>query len=119
MTTMASSTTNPVEIVRAINDKLSRLNPATYMTPNVPISDTGTATLGIKVARTLRRKRNTTSMTRMTAIIRVISTSRTDALMVTVWSIMTRIAIADGNDASSWGSDWRTRSTVSMMLAPG
>ena len=56
-TTIASSTTKPVEIVSAISDRLSRLYPIRYITPNVPISDTGTATLGIKVARPLRRNR--------------------------------------------------------------
>ena len=54
-TTIASSTTKPVAMVSAISDRLSRLKPSRYMTPNVPISDTGTATLGISVARTLRR----------------------------------------------------------------
>ena len=34
------------------------------MTPKVPISDTGTATLGMKVARALRRNRKTTRITR-------------------------------------------------------
>src|SRR3984957_11051834 len=45
--TIASSTTNPVEIVSAINVRLFRLYPARYITPNVPTSDNGTATLGI------------------------------------------------------------------------
>ena len=31
------------------------------MTPKVPISESGTATLGMRVARTLRRKTKTTS----------------------------------------------------------
>ena len=34
--TIASSTTKPVEIVSAINDRLSRLNPSRYITANVP-----------------------------------------------------------------------------------
>jgi len=40
------------------------------MTPNVPMSEIGTATLGISVARALRRNRNTT---RMTSTIEIIS----------------------------------------------
>src|SRR5580658_11348443 len=48
--TIASSTTNPVEIVNAINDKLSRLKPSAYIAAKVPTSDSGTATLGIMVA---------------------------------------------------------------------
>ena len=48
--TMASSTTNPVEIVSAIKVRLFRLNPNRYMTPNVPTNDNGTAAAGITVA---------------------------------------------------------------------
>ena len=47
--TIASSTTNPVAIVIAINVRLFRLYPSRYITPNVPTSDNGTATLGITV----------------------------------------------------------------------
>ena len=54
------------------------------MTPNVPISDNGTATLGINAVRGLRRNANTTRMTRMIEMISVRSTSRTEARMVVV-----------------------------------
>ena len=84
ITTIASSTTKPVEMVSAMRDRLSRLKPARYITPNVPISETGTTTLGMKVARRLRKNANTTRTTRKMAITRVISTSRTEARMVTV-----------------------------------
>ena len=53
--TMASSTTKPVEMVRAIRVRLLRLKPARYMTPKVPTRDRGTATLGMRVAGTLRK----------------------------------------------------------------
>ena len=36
--TIASSTTKPVEIVSAISERLSRLKPASFITPKVPIS---------------------------------------------------------------------------------
>ena len=55
--TMASSTTNPVEMVSAISERLLRLYPHRYMTPKVPISESGTATPGMMVARRLRRNR--------------------------------------------------------------
>src|ERR1700743_3436136 len=58
---MASSTTNPVEIVSAMSDRLSRLYPSRYITAKVPMSETGTATAGISVACTLRRKMKTTN----------------------------------------------------------
>src|SRR5438552_1608762 len=98
-TTIASSTTNPVATVSAISDRLLRLNPARYMTPNVPISDTGTATLGISAARTLRRNRNTTRITSATAMTSVRSTSRSEARMPGVRSIITFMSIAAGIDA--------------------
>ena len=66
ITTIASSTTNPVAMVSAISDRLSRLKLSRYITANVPISETGTATLGMSVARGLRRKMNTTSTTSTT-----------------------------------------------------
>ena len=118
-TTIASSTTNPVATVSAISDRLLRLNPARYMTPNVPISDTGTATLGISAARTLRRNRNTTRITSATAMTSVRSTSRSEARMPGVRSIITFMSIAAGIDARICGSTSLTRSIVSMMLAPG
>ena len=52
------------------------------MPPSVPSSDTGTATLGTKVARALRRNRNTTMMTRAIEIINARSTSRSEDRMV-------------------------------------
>ena len=55
--TMASSTTKPVPIVSAISDRLSRLKPEKYMTPKAVISDSGSATPAIRVARSERRNR--------------------------------------------------------------
>ena len=75
ITTMASSTTKPVAIVSAINDRLSMLYPHRYITPNVPISETGTTTVGINVARAVLRNTNTTKMTRRIEIIIVFCTS--------------------------------------------
>jgi len=97
-TTTASSTTNPVATVSAISDRLSRLKPARYMIENVPISDTGTATAGINVARQLRRKQNTTRMTSSVEITSVFSTSRSDARIVLVRSIAMSILMSAGID---------------------
>ena len=61
--TIASSTTKPVEIVSAISDRLSSENciqpmlETSFIAPNVPISESGTATPGITVARALPRNR--------------------------------------------------------------
>ncbi len=48
--TIASSTTKPVAMVSAISVRLLIEKPARYITPNVPTSDSGTATLGMTVA---------------------------------------------------------------------
>src|SRR5260370_375450 len=55
--TMASSTRNPVAMVSAIRDRLSKLNPARYMKPTVPMRDNPLATLAITVAPTPPRRR--------------------------------------------------------------
>ena len=67
--TMASSTTKPVEMVSAISVRLLMEKPARYITPKVPTSDSGTATLGISVAEALRRNTKITATTRPTARI--------------------------------------------------
>ena len=119
ITTIASSTTNPVEIVSAISDRLSRLYPHRYITANVPTSDVGTATAGISTARGLRRNTNTTRITSTIEISSVRSTLNTDARIVVVRSITTVVLMPVGIDASSDGSAALIRSTVSMMLAFG
>ena len=116
---MASSMTNPVAMVRAISDRLLRLKPSRYMTANVPISETGTATAGISVARTLRRNAKTTRVTSTTEMTSVRSTSCSEARMVELRSRTTSRSMVAGMEARSWGISSRTRSTVSMMLAPG
>ena len=63
ITTIASSTTNPVAMVSAISERLSRVYPSRYIAPNVAMMDTGTDTLGINVDQALRRKTNTTITT--------------------------------------------------------
>ena len=96
---MASSTTNPVAMVIAMSDKLSMLYPNRYITANVPISDTGTATAGISVARPFRRKTNTTMMTRAMEMISVFSTSLTEARMVVVRSRTMVVSMPSGMEA--------------------
>jgi hypothetical protein len=74
------------------------------MMPKVPMSDSGTTTPGISVARRLRRNRNTTMMTSAIEIIIVNSTSCTEARMVVVRSRTTVRSIADGIEALNWGN---------------
>ena len=87
--TMASSTTKPTAMVRAINDKLSRLNFRGSITAVAASSASGMTALGMSVARTLSRKRKITITTRTMVISRVTFTSLTEALMVWVRSIST------------------------------
>ncbi len=87
--------------------------------PKVPISEIGTAMLGMKVARPLRRNRNTTMITSATAMHSVRSTSCSEARMVVVLSCVTVMSMAAGIEAFSCGSMARMLSTVSMMLASG
>ena len=58
-----------------------------YITPRVPTSESGTATLGMMVAATLRRNRNITNTTSTTVRHNSSFTSVTDARMVLVRSV--------------------------------
>ena len=117
--TMASSTTKPVPMVSAISDRLSSEKPANHITPKVAISDSGSATPAMMVARMVRRKISTTSTTRATLRISVNCTSWIEARMVVVRSCTTVSFAAAGIARRSRGSSACTRCTVSMTLAPG
>ena len=84
--TIASSTTKPVEIVSAISERLSRLKPSSFITPNVPINVSGSATLGMTVAQNFRRKTKMTITTSATVSSKVNCTSVIEARMVSVRS---------------------------------
>ncbi len=117
--TMASSTTKPVEIVRAISERLFRLNPSRYIAPNEPTRDKGTATLGIVVAGRFRRKRKITSTTSTTASISSYCTSATDSRMVIVRSVSIDTFMAGGKELCNCGNSFLMRLTTSITLAPG
>ncbi len=119
ITTIASSTTKPVAIVSAISVRLLIEKPARYMTPKVPTSDSGTATLGMNVAGRLRRKRKITITTSATARSNSNSTSRTEPRIVTVRSVSSVTSTLEGSEAWSCGRSFFTRSTTSMTLVPG
>jgi hypothetical protein len=119
VTTMASSTTKPVEMVSAMSERLSMLKPARYMMPKVPMSETGTATAGMIMVRKSRRKTKTTRMTSTTAMTSVRSTSLIEARMVVVWSIIVVSLMPAGISACSVGIIALMWSTVVMMFAPG
>ncbi len=117
--TMASSTTKPTAMVRAIRDRLSRLNPAGSITAAVASSDNGITALGMMVARTLRRNRKITPTTSTMVISKVISTSLTEALMVWVRSCTMCMSMLAGILAWMAGRAFLIVSTVRRTLAPG
>ena len=97
ITTIASSTTNPVAMVSAISERLSRVYPIRYIAPNVAMMDTGTDTLGMNVDQPLRRKTNTTKIT-----------SPMEMIMLR-WASCMRIAGGDGAVAGDLETDRRRK----------
>src|SRR5262245_25105451 len=85
-TTMASSTTMPMASTRANRETVLAEYPIANITTNVPMIDTGTASKGIKVVRTLPRNRYTTSATSTIATTSVCITSLIVAVTKTVES---------------------------------
>ena len=74
-TTMASSTTRPIASTMPMSAMVLMENPRSGKTAKVPISETGTASAGIRVARQPCRKTNTTMMTRTSASYSVLMIS--------------------------------------------
>src|SRR5438309_2218048 len=93
--TIASSTTKPTAIVRAISERLSRLKLIRYITAKVQTSATGTVIEGMMVAHRLRRNRKITMTTSEIERSKVNCTSSTEARIVMVRS-MTTLTCTDG-----------------------
>ena len=74
-TTMASSTNRPMASTRPNMVRVLMEKPKAAMTPKVPSSTTGTAMVGIRVARKFCRNRYMTQNTRKMASISVCTTS--------------------------------------------
>ncbi len=75
ITTIASSTTMPIASTSPNNVSTLIDMPKASRPPNVPMTLTGTASMGMSVARQLCRNRNTTSVTRNSASSSVTTTS--------------------------------------------
>ena len=118
-TTIASSTTKPVDMVNAINDKLLMLNPQKYINAQAPNSDTGTATIGTSVERTSRKNTSTTKITNAIAINKLYSTSSIDERIASERSTTTDNSMVLGIDARNSGNTALTCSTVCITLASG
>ena len=88
-TTIASSTTIPIARTRARSDTVLAEKPIANMTAKVPTRATGTAMIGINVARKFPRKMKTTMPTRTKASSSVICTLWIIAWTKTVVSYIT------------------------------
>src|SRR5213076_738539 len=115
--TTASSTTKPVEIVSAINERLLRLKPSPYITANVPTMDTGTVMDGMNVAAADLKNTKMTRTTRATASISSTWTSCTEARMVVVRSVSTVTCTAAGKPLWSCGKSCLTQLQSSLPAA--
>ena len=80
-TTMASSTTRPMASTSPSRVRMLSEKPKMSMNPKVPMSEMGTATMGMTVARQLCKERNTTTITRKRASNSVLYTSWMDSEM--------------------------------------
>ena len=85
-TTIASSTTMPIDNTKPNRDSVLREKPIKCMMANVPTSETGTASSGMSEARQLRRNTTTTITTSRIASNRVVTTDSSDARTKTVGS---------------------------------
>ncbi len=81
MTTIASSTTIPMASTKPNNVSRLTLKPSSRIPRKAPMTETGTASTGIRVARQLWRKMKTTSVTRSSASNSVTTTSWIDAVI--------------------------------------
>src|SRR5207302_8683529 len=79
-TTMASSTTMPMASTRPKSVSVLMEKPSAEKAAKLPMSEIGTARIGISVARQLCRNRNTTSVTSRNAMKSVFTTSFSDSV---------------------------------------
>src|SRR5688572_19227279 len=116
---MASSTTIPIDNTKANNVSVLMVNPKGMKKIKVPISETGIANTGIKVARQFCKNKNTTITTNANASSKVITTSRMEASTTVVVSKGTMYSTSLGKLFLSSSSVFMTPSLVASALAPG
>ena len=119
ITTIASSTTNPVAIARAIRERLSRLYPARYITLNVPMSETGYGDARNHCRPDISQKdendKNDEDDRETERDLDIVNRLRESSSSVKHQAR----SIAGEIEARKVGNIARTRSAVAMMLAPG
>ena len=119
VTTIPSSTTNPV--ANTIPNKVNILmeNPNRYMIKKVAISEMGISINGRSAISQLRKKKNITKTTSEKEIIKVSFTSLSERRIISVLSIITLNSISDLFDFFIPSSRFRNSSAISMLFAPG
>ena len=119
VTTIPSSTTNPV--ASTIPNKVSILieNPKRYITKKVAINDIGISISGRIAISQLRKKKKITNTTSPNEIMRVSFTSLSDLRMISVLSIITLNSISDLFDFLIVSSLFMNSSAISILFAPG
>ena len=118
-TTIASSTTKPVAMVKAISVRLFKLKPMRYITTQVPANDNGNATAGMSAVCQRFKNKATTKITNAMDSTNDFWISSKEARTVGERSNTTAICTAAGKPASNMGKMPRTLSTVSITLPPG
>ncbi len=117
--TIASSTTNPIERISAIIDRLSSVKPSTAMTANVPRMENGSASAGMIVADPLCRNRKMTATTSASVIAIVHWMSVNASRMFFDRSPRIVRCTEGGSSASNAGSRFRIASVTAIVLLPG
>ena len=94
--TMASSTTKPTAMAKAISVRLFTEKPSAHIAAQVPASDSGTVMPAAMVGVVRRRKTKTTIITRAIDSSSVNCMSWTEARIVVVRSVSTWISMPAG-----------------------
>ena len=118
-TTIASSTSNPIASTRPNIDSVLIVKPKAAMTPNVPSSTTGTAMVGISVARRFCRNRYITRKTSATPSNSVFTTSVIEIFMNGVVSYGYTTCSPCGKYGASSSIRARTAVAVASAFASG
>ena len=112
-TTIASSTSNPIATVKANNVMKLSVKSKAAKAANVAITEVGMASITIKVARQLSRKKNVTKTTNTTAIIRSNRTSPMADSMNLAVSLVTTISTPLG----SWSLICSISALIALVIA--
>ncbi len=116
-TTMASSTTIAMASTSPNRVRVLRVNPSSFITANVAISDTGIVIIGMITALQLCRNRRITNITISVVSANVTSTSSIDAETKLVVFISTRQLTPSGRYRSSSSSFCSTSFATARALA--